>query len=571
MTREKAHNGPEDDPPLSRFSAPRTNSGISNRSDDSDADPELLDPHDPKATGRHPHSHNEGFVGSAEEAEMMSNMTYVQRKKYMSRVKIEWNVSPIYWREQFLIRLAGCLMTFGAPSHRIEAQLVSAARVLEIEAEFVHIPGLIMCSFGDKMRRASDLRFVKCAGSLDLGSLHTVHVLYRRVVHDELSAQEAAAFLEHLLTSRPAYRRTVRIIFAFFLSAMICPLAFGGSIIDMWIAGVTGVFLSVMQVQVAARSAMYAAVYEITVSMIVSFASRGLSAIRSSHLFCYTAISSSGIVGILPGYLILSSSLELASKNIVCGSVRMVYALIYTLFLGFALQIGSDLFLVCDKTARAQLLSLQERLSTVAIVSGTFVTDNASSIAYDLNQGRPISGTFTFTNYTKNPIETIDGGCYRNVYFPWWLQPFPWWTQFILVPLFSILSSMANLQPFWTREMFVMVLISCVAYAANKAADHFIFNRSDIVSAIGAFVVGLMGNLYSRKLNGTAFTSMVTGVLFLVPSGLSAAGGITAQGSGIDIGAAMISVTIGITVGLFMSQALVYMFGSRKNAAVFSF
>jgi hypothetical protein len=66
------------------------------------------------------------------------------------------------------------------------------------------------------------------------------------------------------------------------------------------------------------------------------------------------------------------------------------------------------------------------------------------------------------------------------------------------------------------------------------------------------------------------FTSMVTGVLFLVPSGLSQAGGLTA-GSGINIGGAMIAVTIGITVGLFMSQALVYMFGSRKNAAMFSF
>ena len=56
-----------------------------------------------------------------------------------------------------------------------------------------------------------------------------------------------------------------------------------------------------------------------------------------------------------------------------------------------------------------------------------------------------------------------------------------------------------------------------------------------------------------------------------VQSGLSQAGGITAQGNGIDIGGAMIAVTIGITVGLFMSRALVYMFGSRKNAAIFSF
>lgn len=37
------------------------------------------------------------------------------------------------------------------------------------------------------------------------------------------------------------------------------------------------------------------------------------------------------------------------------------------------------------------------------------------------------------------------------------------------------------------------------------------------------------------------------------------------------IGTAMVTVTIGITVGLFISQALVYLFGNRKNAAMFSF
>lgn len=33
----------------------------------------------------------------------------------------------------------------------------------------------------------------------------------------------------------------------------------------------------------------------------------------------------------------------------------------------------------------------------------------------------------------------------------------------------------------------------------------------------------------------------------------------------------MIAVTIGITTGLFVSQAIVYAFGSRKNNALFSF
>ena len=207
----------------------------------------------------------------------------------------------------------------------------------------------------------------------------------------------------------------------------------------------------------------------------------------------------------------VTSSLELASKNIVCGSVKMVYALIYTLFLGFGLQIGSDLFLLFDPTARHHLATLAAKLSTTVTLIGTFASDNST------DSTSPAVGTFSFTNATNNYMADIVDGCYRPSSFGWFIQPFPWWTQFIIVPIFSVLSSLANLQPWKTKELLVMVVISCASYATNKIANHYIFDRSDIVSAIGAFTVGLLGNIYSRKMGGTAFTSMVTGVLFLVP------------------------------------------------------
>lgn len=153
-------------------------------------------------------------------------------------------------------------MTFGAPSHRIESQLLSAARILEIDAEFIHIPGVIMCSFGDQETKTSELHFVKCAGRLSLGSLHEVHQIYRTVVHDEISAKNAAAQLDALLHAKPVYSALFRTILAFLLSLLICPLAFGGSFVDMWIAGVGAVFLSTMQVRVASKSVLYANVYE---------------------------------------------------------------------------------------------------------------------------------------------------------------------------------------------------------------------------------------------------------------------------------------------------------------------
>jgi hypothetical protein len=48
----------------------------------------------------------------------------------------------------------------------------------------------------------------------------------------------------------------------------------------------------------------------ITIAIFVSFTARGLSSIRS-QIFCYTAISSAGIIGILPGYLIRMLSFSL--------------------------------------------------------------------------------------------------------------------------------------------------------------------------------------------------------------------------------------------------------------------
>ncbi|KAH0839908.1 hypothetical protein J3R83DRAFT_860 [Lanmaoa asiatica] len=557
---------------------PRFGRNNSNASD-SDTYSEILDPDDPRVTNITKRCLDDY---EDERRNALRQMDYRQRRKEQQRIRIEFNVTSILKRHQFLLKLARALMTFGAPSHRIESQLVAAARILEINAEFIHLPSVIICCFGDNDTMTSETHFVKGSGGLALGNLHKVHLVYRAVLHDEISARKATQQLEELLSAEPLYSIWFRCVLSFFLSVLICPLAFGGSFLDMWIAGGGAFVLCFLQLNVATKSTMYNNVFEcvapyslpepvlkkncarITTAMFMSFTARGLSSIRS-QIFCYEAISSAGIIGILPGFLILTSSLELASKNIVCGSVKMVYALIYTLFLGFGLQIGSDLYLLFDPTARHHLATLAAKLSTTITLIGTFAPDSST------DGTPPANGTFTFTNATNVYMADIVGGCYRPSSFAWFIQPFPWWTQFVIVPVFSVLSSLSNLQPWKSKELPVMVIISCASYATNKIANHYIFNRSDIVSAIGAFTVGLLGNIYSRKMGGTAFTSMVTGVLFLVPSGLSQAGGITANGSAVDVGSAMIAVTIGITVGLFMSQAIVYMFGSRKNAAVFSF
>lgn len=165
-------------------------------------------------------------------------------------------------RQRFLTKLAQALMTFGAPSHRVESQLLSAARILEVDAEFIHIPGVIICSFGEPNLKTTDTHFIKCGGRLALGSLHDVHQVYRKVVHDEICAETAKTQLEVLIKAPPLYHTPVRCILAFFISGLICPLAFGGSFADMWFAGLASIALCLVQINTSTQSSLYQNVFE---------------------------------------------------------------------------------------------------------------------------------------------------------------------------------------------------------------------------------------------------------------------------------------------------------------------
>lgn len=527
----------------------------------------LLDDDDPRVTGVKPNRLDD----ENKARETFKNSLKLDK---LGDPTIVLNVNTIPDRQKFILRLAKALMTYGAPSHRIESQLVAAARVLEVDASFVHLPSIIIASFGDPASHQSETHFVKSGGGLDLGKLHATHAIYRKVVHDEIGAKDGTLELVKLMRQKPIYGLRIRCVLALLCSAIICPIGFGGSFADMWIAGAAGLCLCWLQLHAASKSALYSNVFEISAAMMVSFVARGLSSIPSG-IFCYSAISSAGVVLILPGYMVLCSSLELASKNLISGSVKMVYAIVYSLFLGFSLTIGSDLYFLVDPSARHRREAATALLDSQIIVHGQFKSDNMSIF--------PFNGTFIFKNLTSEIPSTSHyqaKGCYRDENWPWYLHDFPEWTLFILVPFFSLFGSFASMQPLKSTQLPVMVFISCAAFAANKAANRYIFNRSDVVSAIGAFVVGVMGNLYSRVFRGTAFVVMVNGIGFLIPSGIAAAGGLAQNyrgsegdqySSGLSLGFRMVQVAIGITVGLFGSGLIVYSFGSRKRGALFAF
>lgn len=77
----------------------------------------------------------------------------VMKAKEDQDVRIKIHVANILKRQQYIIRMCRALMLFGAPTHRLEEYLATTAKVLEINSQFLYIPGCMLISFDDAMTR----------------------------------------------------------------------------------------------------------------------------------------------------------------------------------------------------------------------------------------------------------------------------------------------------------------------------------------------------------------------------------------------------------------------------------
>ncbi|OJJ60544.1 hypothetical protein ASPSYDRAFT_146425 [Aspergillus sydowii CBS 593.65] len=465
-------------------------------------------------------------------------------------IRITVHIAELLSRQRYLIILCKALMKFGAPTHRLEEYMKMTARVLEINANFLYLPGCMIISFDDVSTHTTEVKLVRVNQGVDLGKLSDAHTVYKEVIHDVIGVEEAMQRLGKLVQKDNKYPIWLLILFHGLASASVGPFAFGARPIDMPIAFLLGCLLGILQLVLSPRSHLYSNVFEISAAVLTSFLARAFGSIpyKDGYLFCFSALAQSSIALILPGYLVLCASLELQSRSMVAGSVRMVYAIIYSLFLGFGITIGTAVYGLLDS--------------------------NASS------------------EYACPP------GPVHNPY----LRRFPF------VIAFTFCLAAVN-QAKW-KQIPVMLIISFAGYVTNFFAAKRFASSIQVSSALGAFVVGVLANLYSRIRHGLAAAAMLPAIFVLVPSGLAASGSLVSgiasageittgqtpfsppnngtqsfvdaamnmtssgnnpfQGVVFDIGYGMVQVAIGFTVGLFLAALVVYPLG-KKRSGLFSF
>lgn len=212
----------------------------------------------------------------------------------------------------------------------------ATARVLEINCQVIYIPGVMLISFGDAATHTSDIKFLKQANGLDLGKLLTAYMIYFNVIHDKIAVTDASTQLDELMVAPPKYKLWQQLIIGACASAFIQPSAFYGSFIDCLMAMPLGALLVLVQVLVS-RNDLYSSLFEFVLLLLLLYETRLIplplrriviaciisflaAALASTHYFCFAAVVSGSVVLILPGYIVLCGSLELANRSIISGA-----------------------------------------------------------------------------------------------------------------------------------------------------------------------------------------------------------------------------------------------------------
>lgn len=445
------------------------------------------------------------------------------RKKKAAITKITVHIADLLQRHRFILRMCKGLMLYGAPTHRLEEYMIMTSRVLEVDGQFLYIPGCMIVSFGDATTRTSEVQLVRCSQGLNLWKLHQVHAIYKKVLKDEMGADEGNILIDKVLSDPNLYPPWFRVFLFGFCSAMVTPYAFGGHWVNLAITFFMGSCVGALQYAFAQRSSVYSNVFEITASIVVSFCGRAFGSIPNSNI-CFGSVTQGSLALILPGYIILCGSLELQSRNMVAGSVRMFYAIIYSLFLGFGITLGATLFGWMYKGA-----------------------SNETSC------GQPIS---------------------------------PWF-RFLFVPAFVIGNSMLN-QARWSQLPVMVTIACIGYVVTYFAGKHFESSTeftaalaSFVIGVLGNVYARVWKGLAVSAMLPAIFCQVPSGVASQnsLLSGLQSANKIVKGNTttiitdndltkSMSFGITMIEVSIGISVGLFASTLFVYPFG--KTGSLFS-
>ncbi|KAI8621381.1 hypothetical protein BC830DRAFT_1163829 [Chytriomyces sp. MP71] len=248
-------------------------------------------------------------------------------------------------KRNFIIKLARNFHAYGAPSHRLEHHMALVSEALHVEARFFVLPNLILISFGGETA-ASTTHFVKISNGQNMAKLAQVNALCLTLTEGLIDIHSASDLLEGVRAGSDYPWWMVWITFpvqAFTFATLVFQTG--------WLEAVVATALGIMTGGMSALADKYnnsfGYMLEFFASIVATFLARAAQGAFYSHGICfdYVKVTLSALVVFLPGMSLTISIIELSTRNVISGVVRMFAALFVAVLIGFGMAIGGSLVL----------------------------------------------------------------------------------------------------------------------------------------------------------------------------------------------------------------------------------
>jgi uncharacterized membrane protein YjjP (DUF1212 family) len=236
---------------------------------------------------------------------------------------------------EFVLTLGRALHRYGTPAHRLEEGLLECCRRLGLAAEVFTTPTAIIMSFGEPAELRTRMLRVE-GGELDMSKLARTDALADAVASQRMTPAEGVQALAAILASPRPFGRALSML-SHGVTAGALAVFIGGSLADVAVAALIGFLLGVLA-QVARRSTDQARVFELVGAAVAAFAAGIASALWPAT--SPPIVTVAALLVLLPGMSLTVAVTELATRNLMSGTARLMSAVIVLLELVVGVAIG---------------------------------------------------------------------------------------------------------------------------------------------------------------------------------------------------------------------------------------
>jgi uncharacterized membrane protein YjjP (DUF1212 family) len=238
----------------------------------------------------------------------------------------------------FILKLGRGLHAYGYPAHRLEDALAGVAERLGIQGHFFSMPTALFASFEDPDgQRTFQIRIEP--GGVDLEKLTLLEEAASAVAQGRLSPSEGGARLDAIMSAPPRYGALATTL-AFAVASGAASRFFDGGQHELAVAAGIGLLTGLLAVA-SGRVAGLGRVFEPLASAMAAFAATAAARFIPPVSFYVATVA--GLIVLVPGFPLTVALTELATRNLVSGTARLMGAVGTFLAMGFGVAFGTTL------------------------------------------------------------------------------------------------------------------------------------------------------------------------------------------------------------------------------------